>query len=118
MLSGLVEQPVTAEQGLEDMAFLECRPLIDKPSPCKGLNTRISIIHPIKGRGFMESWVDITRNYPAQEQLAMPLEKTHRVLYLKCCPADFGLPVARTRVFETCLNMPRVTWLGPDNWQQ
>ena len=31
----------------------ECRPMIDKPPPFKGLNIRISMIVPIDGRGFI-----------------------------------------------------------------
>ena len=30
-----------------------CRPMIKKPTPFKGLNIRIPIIIPIKGRGFL-----------------------------------------------------------------
>ena len=31
----------------------KCRPMINKPPPFKGLNIRIPIIIPIKGRGFL-----------------------------------------------------------------
>ena len=31
----------------------ECRPMINKPPPFKGLDIRILIIIPIKGRGFI-----------------------------------------------------------------
>ena len=31
----------------------QCRPMINKPPPFKGLNIRIPILIPIKGRGFL-----------------------------------------------------------------
>ena len=32
---------------------LGCRPMIDNPPPFKGLNIRIPVIFPAKGRGFI-----------------------------------------------------------------
>ena len=39
----------------------ECRPMINKPPPLKGLIIRIPILMPIKGRGFINKGSTIGR---------------------------------------------------------
>ena len=50
------------ESTIEGLGFrVECRRMINKPPPLKGLNIRIPIINPYEGEGVYESrvWVRV-----------------------------------------------------------
>ena len=41
-----------------------CRPMINKPPPFKGLNSRIPVIIPMKGRGFVNQGLGLVSLHP------------------------------------------------------
>eukprot|EP00974_Lingulodinium_polyedra_P001908 180105-Lingulodinium_polyedra.AAC.1 len=56
---------------------------------------------------------ECTQRYPTEQNLAVPLQPWHRVIWVHWGPEQQGIPSRRQRVFSFAVVRERFAWVGP-----